>query len=100
MDKKELESVDFEKEHCCCCEGHECDCEDITCCDEDCSCACHNEGFNYKGTTYTVNFDGAYCDEMEECECPNVDVKKIALVGAGVAAASGILFYALKKKRK
>lgn len=99
MSKKELENA-LENEHCCCCEGHECDCEDVVCCCEDCTCACHDELFNYKGTTYTVNFDETYCDEIEECECCKVDAKKVALIGAGVAAAGGVLFYALNKKKK
>ena len=106
MCKKELSTIDMENEelaldHCCCCEGHECDCEDIVCCcEEDCTCACHDELFNYKGTTYSVNFSGDYCEDMEECECNKPNFKTIALVGAGVAAASGILFYAIKKKKK
>lgn len=92
MNREELEKA-LENDHCCC--------EDTACCcEEDCACAYHDELFDYNGTTYTVNFGGDYDDEIEECEYSKVSAKKVALIGAGVAAAGGVLFYALKKKRK
>lgn len=66
---------------------------------EEC-CICPDKMFDYNGTTYTVNFDENYCDELEECEYYNSNMKKIAMIGVGVAAASGILFFTLNKKKK
>lgn len=98
MSDKELKEVLNEE---CECNCEDCCFDDECCaCDESCECENHNKELNYNGTTYTVNFDNCYCDDMEECECCGPKVKTIALVGAGVAVASGILFYTLNKKRK
>lgn len=63
------------------------------------SCGCCEDVFEYNGTTYTIKMDNN-CDELNENACNALNAKKIVTVGAGIVAASGILFFAFNKKKK